>query len=324
MMAAFAGYGFPKAHSASYAEIAWRSAWCKTHYPAEFMAAVLANWGGYYGQSAYLLEARRMGLSLRPPHVNYSRAQFSVSYIDGEPQLFMGLDQLRDLTRDTQKRIMRLRPFDSLSDFLTRVYPRKGEARNLIEVGALDGMGSIPTLLSQLEKGTWRKSQMPLFDTEMDPQADWPAERKAEAQERLLGLSLVGHPLEAYAQEMKAAGVVGTLEAVGKLGELVRVAGQRQTWPRRHSSGGRTIYSMDLGDLEGTIRVLIEDEVYRRGRAALAGKAPVLVEGRVEQPREGAEPVLRVSEIRRLGTLRPPGRASRDARPAAPPGLQPG
>ncbi|MBS1214299.1 MAG: putative polymerase subunit alpha, partial [Proteobacteria bacterium] len=46
MMAAFAGYGFPKAHAASYAKVAWRSAWCKTHFPAEFMAAVLANWGG--------------------------------------------------------------------------------------------------------------------------------------------------------------------------------------------------------------------------------------------------------------------------------------
>ena len=60
-MAAFAGYGFPKAHAASYAQVAWRSAWCKTHYPAEFMAAVLANWGGYYSQRVYLNEARPLG-----------------------------------------------------------------------------------------------------------------------------------------------------------------------------------------------------------------------------------------------------------------------
>jgi DNA polymerase III alpha subunit len=74
MMAAFAGYGFPKAHAASYAQVAWRSAWCKTHFPAEFMAAVLANWGGYYSQRVYLGEARRLGLTVRPPHVNYSVA----------------------------------------------------------------------------------------------------------------------------------------------------------------------------------------------------------------------------------------------------------
>ena len=62
MMAAFAGYGFPKAHAASYAKVAWRSAWCKTYFPAQFLAAVLANWGGYYSQRVYLSEARRMGL----------------------------------------------------------------------------------------------------------------------------------------------------------------------------------------------------------------------------------------------------------------------
>ena len=57
LMAAFAGYGFPKAHAASYALISWQSAWCKTHLPAFFMTAVLANWGGYYSQRIYLTEA---------------------------------------------------------------------------------------------------------------------------------------------------------------------------------------------------------------------------------------------------------------------------
>ena len=61
MMAAFAGYGFPRAHAASYARIGWRSAWCKEYFPAEFMAAVLANWGGYYNQRVYLNEAHEWG-----------------------------------------------------------------------------------------------------------------------------------------------------------------------------------------------------------------------------------------------------------------------
>jgi DNA polymerase III alpha subunit len=67
MMAAFAGYGFPKAHAASYARLAWNSAWCKTHYPAEFMSAVLGIGGGYYSQRVYLMEARRLGLQVNPP-----------------------------------------------------------------------------------------------------------------------------------------------------------------------------------------------------------------------------------------------------------------
>lgn len=163
MMAAFAGYGFPKAHSASYALTAWRSAWCKTHYPAEFMAAVLANWGGYYSQETYLAEACRMGLSIRPPHINYSHSQFSVTYIEGKPFLFAGLDQVRDLTLETQTRIQQEHPFDTLADFMTRAHPRKAEAHNLILADALNGFGSIPDLLQELEQGTWRRGQMPLF-----------------------------------------------------------------------------------------------------------------------------------------------------------------
>jgi DNA polymerase III subunit alpha len=111
MMAAFAGYGFPKAHAASYAQVAWRSAWCKTHLPGVFMAAVLANWGGYYSQRVYLTEARRLGLKVHPPHVNHSEREFCLRFLDSQPALFMGLDQVRDLTGKTQGRILRFRPY---------------------------------------------------------------------------------------------------------------------------------------------------------------------------------------------------------------------
>ncbi len=139
LMAAFAGYGFPKAHAASYAQVAWRSSWCKVHYPAVFMAAVLANWGGYYPQRIYLTEARRMGLTLKPPQINYAKNEFTVSYMDSQPVLFMGLNQVRDLTQRTQGEIMRQRPFHSLFDFLSKVNPRPKEAENLVRCGALGG-----------------------------------------------------------------------------------------------------------------------------------------------------------------------------------------
>ncbi|MCD4674295.1 MAG: DNA polymerase III subunit alpha, partial [Anaerolineaceae bacterium] len=136
MIAAFAGYGFPKAHAASYAKVAWRSAWCKTHFPAEFMAAVLANWGGYYRQRVYISEARRMGLAICVPDVNFSRHDFSVQRVEQEngivkKTLFMGLGQVKNLTRRTIDRVIRSQPFTSLEDFLSRVDPRLQEAENL-------------------------------------------------------------------------------------------------------------------------------------------------------------------------------------------------
>ncbi|HEX9090734.1 MAG TPA: DNA polymerase III subunit alpha, partial [Anaerolineales bacterium] len=183
LMAAFAGYGFPKAHAASYAQVSWRSAWCKTHYPAFFMAGVLANWGGYYSQRVYMTEARRLGLKLRPPQVNYAQREFSVKVLDGIPVLFMGLDQVRELTQRTQTAILRNRPFSSLTDFLGKVDPRPVEAENLVKVGALEDLGTIPVLLKQLERGGWKGGQLSLFSVEERGAEDWSLAQKVAAQE---------------------------------------------------------------------------------------------------------------------------------------------
>ncbi len=233
LMAAFAGYGFPKAHAASYAQIAWRSAWCKAHHPAEFMAAVLANWGGYYRQRVYLAEARRLGLQVRPPHINYARREFTVHYEEDEPVLYMGLDQVRDLTRRTQRRILEDRPFHSLADFLTRVDPRPAEAENLVKVGGLTGLGTIPTMLKGLKAGAWQRGQLQLFPLLAGDGEEWPLANKAAAQEALLGLSVDVHPLELVTGQLAAHGVITSIDAAARIGQRVRVAGLRQTRPRR-------------------------------------------------------------------------------------------
>ena len=204
-MAAFAGYGFPKAHAASYAQVSWRSAWCKTHYPALFMAAVLANWGGYYSQRVYLTEARRMGLKLRPPQVNHAEREFSVKLLEGEPVLFMGLDQVRDLTRRTQAAILRKRPFRSLDDFLARVDPRPVEAGEPGEGWRAGGIWHHPGLLHQLEHGGWQGGQLSLFSMDERQQEDWTLAEKVAAQEEILGTGVIAHPLELAESKIASA-----------------------------------------------------------------------------------------------------------------------
>ncbi|HEX9028485.1 MAG TPA: hypothetical protein VF823_04860, partial [Anaerolineales bacterium] len=307
LMAAFAGYGFPKAHAASYAIIGWRAAWCKAHYPAEFMAAVLANWGGYYSQRVYLTEARRLGLEIRPPHVNYAIGDFSVRYLerngpeDLQPVLFMGLNQVRELTRRTLARIFHERPFSSLTDFLVRADPRPVEAENLVRCGALTGLGnSLPGLLRQIASTGWRGGQLPLFGAQVfgpaEDDPDWSLAEKVAAQEEILGTGVDAHPLELVADRIATARAVSTVEAAARLGQPVRVAGMRQTWARSSGRNGGASF-MSLEDLEGMLDVMIPAEVYRRCRAALAGSGPYLIEGTVELDAGRGEPFIRAERV---------------------------
>ena len=300
LMAAFAGYGFPKAHAASYAQISWRSAWCKTHLPAFFMAAVLANWGGYYSQRIYLMEARRMGLVIRPPLVNYAAHEFSLNTIEHEIMLFMGLDQVKDLTQRTQTAIMYKRPFSSFMDFLARVDPRPVEAENLVKAGALEGFGTIPELLEHLSGGGWRGGQMSLFNLDANHTDDWTLQEKVDAQESILGVGVIANPLELVADQIEKAGALNTLEAAARLDERVRVVGMRQTWRRSLTTRGDYIYFLSLEDLEGMLDVIISADVYRRCRSELTGHGPFVIEGLVILDQEKSEPFIRAERIWKL------------------------
>jgi DNA polymerase-3 subunit alpha len=297
LMAAFAGYGFPKAHAASYAQVGWRSAWCKTHFPGLFMASVLANWGGYYSQRVYLTEARRMGLALRPPHISHASRQFSLKYIQDQPVLFMGLDQVRDLTRRTQEAIQREQPFHSFDDFLARVDPRPVEVENLVKVGALEGFGTIPAMLHQLKGVGWRGGQLSLFSFDLTAGEDWTLLEKVNAQEEILGTGVVAHPLELVEGLIEAAGAITTVEAAARLGHRVRVAGMRQTWRRSSTVHGDYVYFMALEDLEGMLNVMIFSQIYRACRSAFSTPGPYIVEGMVELERELGEPFIRAERV---------------------------
>ena len=96
-IAAFAGYAFCKAHSASFAVESFESAWWKAHYPAEFMAAVISNGGGYYSHEEYLEEAKRLGLAILPPCVNES----GVRHHGRGRVLRVGLGQVKGLASET-------------------------------------------------------------------------------------------------------------------------------------------------------------------------------------------------------------------------------
>lgn len=299
MMAAFAGYGFPKAHAASYAQIAWRSAWCKAHFPAEFLAAVLANWGGYYSQRVYLMEARRMGLTVKPPHINHSQREFCVSYSADAPKLYMGLGQVRGLTQRTLKNILLNRPYSSLEDFLDRADPRYEEAVNLVRCGALDGLVESNRMLPAFSRRKKVTNQPTLFSMAQEAGPPEFETRSREADQLyILGVSVDSHPLEKYLQKMARYHVLSSAEAIAQTGKTIRVAGMRQTLHRSRTSNGQMMAFLTIEDMEGMLDVVLFNDIYRRIPAqVLSSAGPFIIEGVIEPDENGQDLVLRAQKL---------------------------
>lgn len=153
LLRCFAGFGFCKAHAATYGYLAYQSAWFKTHHPAVFMRAVLNNGGGYYPASVYIAEARRLGVTIVPPDVNRSDA---LETLDGD-RLYVGLGRIRDMGQKTVEQIIAGQPYASFDDFLQRVRLAATEAEHLVKVGGFDGLDpDRPRLLWRLRLAAGR------------------------------------------------------------------------------------------------------------------------------------------------------------------------
>ena len=122
MVLSFSGYSFCKGHSCSYIQVAQHSCFLRAHYPAEFMAAVLANGGGFYHPFAYVAEARRMGLEVLPPDVNAS----AVRTTGRARALRIGLQCVKGLGEAAMERVVTVRtaggPYRSLADLAARPF----------------------------------------------------------------------------------------------------------------------------------------------------------------------------------------------------------
>jgi error-prone DNA polymerase len=152
MIESFTGYSFCKPHSASYAMLSFTCAWLKAHYPAEFLAAVISNRGGYYSPYAYMSEARRMGAVILPPHLNRSLREWKGHH----GKLRVGFMEIRSLQANSVEMVLRERKrgdFASLADFLQRTDIPFADARVLIRAGCFDELEpgrSRPKMLLQL------------------------------------------------------------------------------------------------------------------------------------------------------------------------------
>ena len=265
----FSGYGFNQGHATAYADVSYRCAYLKTYYPAEFLAARLQVLGGFYHPAVYMAEAIRLGIPVRPPHVNYSGTRFTL--VAGAT-LYMGLGQVRDLRDSAARAIVAARrdaPYDGLRDLLSRVDLQPKEVEHLIRCGALDGLGERASLLGEAEllRRHGGVSQL-AFDFAQPTAAPEPLSQRWAWEHELLGLpvSALGDPLALVKDRLPAHEPLA--EVVATPGRSVVTAGVRLPgW-----TGGPSFLLFD-GERFVPVRTA-------RGSKSPAAWRPLLVRGR--------------------------------------------
>lgn len=299
---AFAAYGFCKAHAASFAKIAYQTAYLKAHYPAEFFAGILSNEPmGFYPANVILEEARRLGIGILGVDVNKSRKKFSVE--DGKIRI--GLMQVKGISDAEIESILEAREqheFVSFSDFCRRVHINRPTLENLINCGAFDRFdcrrSKLLWLLEDRASGTRSSTRasdadplMPrLLDADLDeldslPDVpEPPMHVRVRMDYEILGLSPLCHPMEFYRQTLSRMKVVKSHQAREmSSGSVVKVAGVVVVCMRPPTRSGTIVVFVTLEDESGMVDTVIFPKVYERYGQVIFNNPGLIIEGKVER-----------------------------------------
>ena len=310
----FASYAFNKPHAAGYAVVAYQTAYLKCHYPCEYMAALLSSVLGQTGKVAeYIEECGRLGISVLPPHVNYSDTGFTVV---GKSIRF-GLLAVKNLGRNVIARMVEERrgggEFTSFYNFCKRMAGRDLNRRaieSLVKCGALDGLGNnrremllaVERVLDSLEADKRRnvEGQMGFFDAPGSAQGgepplekteDFSAADKLNMEKEVTGMYLSGHPMAAYAGLYQEGGYA-------RMDEILQSAGERETgryqdgqWVtllgmvvgvrKKATKNNAQMAFVSLEDMYGAITALVFPKVLEQYGSLLYEGAVVEVQGKL-------------------------------------------
>lgn len=305
-METFARYGFNRSHSVAYAMISFQTAYLKAHYGVEFMAALMCHELDDTDKILKNLnECKKQKITVLPPNVNQSNAQFSVV----GKRILYGLEAIKGVGVGMAQAVIMERnkagEFKDLEDLVTRIDPKHANKRvyeALIKCGALDCTGySRRELMERLEgvlklsqvmqkdKAT---SQVSLFSEEVlrpriqKPQtnrSEWPVNQKLAYEREVLGFYITGHPLEKFRAELKKQGVsqIAVLKEKGK-SEGVRIAAIVAALKLKNTKKGDRYASFSLEDDSGTIEALAWPDIYKKIALILESGDPILCKGRLD------------------------------------------
>ena len=292
MIMSFAGYSFCKPHSASYAQVSFKSAYLRAHYPAEFIASVISNQGGFYSAFAYVSEARRMGLAILPPDVNAS----DWAYHGEGDRLRIGLMQVKTLREDLGRRIVKERidsgPYRSFQDFIQRVKPEPAQARALIRAGCCDSLAgelTRPALLWRLyAEERCRAEPLPVPDEYGEP-------KKLAHEIESLGFLASRHPLTLYREVIMRLRPVPAAQMHRYVRQRITMVGWLVTEKSVETKTGQAMEFITLEDTTALYDATLFPNVYRRCHQLLSPNRAYMVRGLVEE--EFGVVTLTVSEL---------------------------
>ncbi len=279
----FAGYGFNKSHSAAYALVSYQTLWLKTHYPAEFMAAVMtADMDNTDKIVGLVEECRRMQLTMLPPDINAGLYRFNVN---DEGEIVYGIGAIKGVGEGAIETVIQAREkagyFRDLFDFCARIDTKKVNKRvieKLIQSGALDRLGphraAMMASLDGAIKAASQHHQAESFgqsdmfgvltdapeevEHKYDQVSPWSEKVRLEGERETLGLYLTGHPINSYAEELKKY-ISFRLEDAHptRRDETVHIAGLVIAIKVMTTKRGARIGIITLDDRSGRIEVML-------------------------------------------------------------------
>ncbi len=332
LMVEFAKYAFPKAHSVAYAALAYETAWLKTYYPVEFMAALISSIMGSTGTvSLYIRECKRLGIEILPPDINESMGKFTVE----NKKIRFGLAAVKNVGTNVIQDIVKTREnkgkFTSFADFCTKVDPvvlNKRQIESLIKCGAFDFLKvrrsqlmaiyerTIDSVVAQKKRNI--EGQFSLFDsleTEADIADELPElpeyNEKAllSMEKEMVGVYLSGHPLSEYENILEKYATTNSNEiseirdaneeTVLYDGSRVVIGGIIIKKQNKITKNNNMMAFITLEDLYGTVEGIIFPKIYDNCKDILYEDNIVLVEGAIDASEEET-PKLIINKVTEL------------------------
>jgi DNA polymerase-3 subunit alpha len=325
----FAGYGFNKSHSAAYAVVSYQTLWLKTHFPAEFMAAVFtADMQNTDKVVTLVEECRQMKLNLVLPNINVSQYTFTV---DTDGQVVYGLGAIKGLGEGPVDSILEAREqggaFKNLFDFCARVDLRKVNKRALealIRGGAMDEIGpSRARLLATVEEAVQRAEQntrnqnvgmMDMFGEVVPDEnedvyinsigtREWSEKERLSQEKDTLGLYLTGHPFDEYEEEVRKFSpnsILNLKPSRNKINVVGLIVAVRLMKNKR----GQNMCFVTLDDRSARIEATLFSETYENNKHVIEKDQVVVVSGVLSMDEYSGGMKLRVSDVQGISTAR--------------------